>query len=221
VYGTVTVAETGAQWVPTVLCRRWLQSALLQRLDPNRIPGFRLLVEVVLKGRFIWSAEDPGLFLDGEAFGRPRRTEVALSLPSGDGRRGGDFETWFWLVQDPPPLPPPPNPVIPTPVLPNPVLTNPVILNPILGQPVRPLGPGLAPEADEEPAAPAPAGSAGAQRLTDVKGIGRARAALLAGKGINTPADLAAAEPARVAEILGIPEETARTLVEGAKGTPG
>ncbi len=120
--GTVTLAETGAQWAPTILCRRWLQSVLLQRLDPNRTPGFRLLLQVVLKGRFIWSAEDPSLFLDGEAFGRLRRTEVGFSLPSGDGRRGGDFEAWFWLVQDPVVVGPG-GPV-------NPVILNPVILNP-------------------------------------------------------------------------------------------
>ena len=101
--GAVSAVESGAQWVPSDGCRRWLEGIVFQRLNPNRIPGFRLLVQVILKGRFIWSAEDPDLFLDGEAFGRQARgrQEVGLTLPSGDGRRGGDFEMWFWLAPDP------------------------------------------------------------------------------------------------------------------------
>ncbi|HEY4592089.1 MAG TPA: carboxypeptidase regulatory-like domain-containing protein, partial [Thermoanaerobaculia bacterium] len=102
-----------------------------------------------------------------------------------------------------------PNP----PVNPNPVILNPVVLNPLVAQPAGPV------ELGEPSAQPAPAG--GAPRLTDVRGIGRARAAQLAGGGINTPADLAAAEPARVAEVLGVPEETARTLVESARAALG
>ena len=45
------------------------------------------------------------MFVDGDAFGTPSpdgRTEIlrdAAGLMSGDGRRGGDFEMWFWLVQ--------------------------------------------------------------------------------------------------------------------------
>jgi hypothetical protein len=200
--GTVSLADSGVQWAPTAICRRWLQSALLQRLDPNRTPGFRLLVQVILKGRFIWSADDAGTFLDGEAFGRPAAAQTqALTLPSGDGRRGGDFETWFWLVQDP---------LVVGPIGPiGPVVVGPVLVNPGL------ITPAVTPSA-ELPETPGEAPAA--RRLTDLRGIGRARAALLAGAGINTPADLAAADPARVAEILGIPEETARGLVEGAGG---
>ncbi len=164
---------------------------------------------MILKGRFIWSADDAGVFLDGEASTKPAAAAQtqALTLPSGDGRRGGDFETWFWLVQDPLVIGPagPVGPVIGNPVL-NPVLVNPV-LTPSSELPEAPAAP-----VDEPPADPA------AARLTDLRGIGRARAAQLAGGGIHTPADLAAAEPARVAEILGIPEETARGLVAGAEG---
>ena len=93
--GGVSLADPGVQWIPTVQCRRWLQTVLLQQLDPNRTPGFRLLVQVILKGKFIWSADDADVFLDGEGF----------------GRRGGDFEMWFWLVQDP--IVDPVNPVNP------------------------------------------------------------------------------------------------------------
>ena len=208
--GAVSLADPGVQWAPTALCRRWLQSALMQRLDPNRTPGFRLLVQVILKGRLIWSADDAGVFLDGEALGRPAAAQTAgLALPSGDGRRGGDFETWFWLVQDPLVIGPagPVGPVVIGPAVP--VIGNPVLVNPGLVNPVIAPSSELPDASGEAPAA---------QRLTDLRGIGRARAAQLAGQGIHTPADLAAAEPARVAEILGIPEETARGLVAGAGG---
>jgi hypothetical protein len=72
-----------------------------------------ILTRFVLKGNFIWSQTDPTLFLDGEAFGAqfdtvsgPVRTgsvgaNTAVSLPSGDKRRGGDFEMWFWLLAAP------------------------------------------------------------------------------------------------------------------------
>jgi hypothetical protein len=205
--GTVSLADSVVQWAPTAICRRWLQSALMQRLDPNRTPGFRLLVQVILKGRFIWSADDAAVFLDGEAVGKPAAAAQtqALTLPSGDGRRGGDFETWFWLVQDPLVV----GPIGPIgPVVVGPVLVNPGLISPVISPAVTP--------SSEPPEAPREAPAA--QRLTDLRGIGRARAALLAGAGLNTPADLAAADPARVAEILGIPEETARGLVEGAGG---
>ena len=45
--------------------------------------------------------KDPRLYLDGEAFGiRDENGLTALDLRegSGDGRKGGDFEMWFWLV---------------------------------------------------------------------------------------------------------------------------
>ncbi len=54
---------------------------------------------ITLKGNVIWSAEDPSLYLDGETLGTQRgETENNLRFPSGDGKRGGDFEMWFWLV---------------------------------------------------------------------------------------------------------------------------
>jgi hypothetical protein len=218
--GTVSLADPGVQWVPTVLCRRWLQASLLQQLDPNRT-GFRLLVQVILKGRFIWSADDPSVFLDGEAFGKSAAAAQtqALTLPSGDGRKGSDFESWFWLVQDPivtgPAGAPPVGPPSPGPVE-GPVLTPGIpVLNPVLVNPV------VVPTA-EQPEAPAEASAEAVAKLTDLRGIGRARAAQLASAGIQTPADLAAADPGRVAEILGIPEETARGLVaEAGDGKEG
>jgi hypothetical protein len=88
-------------WVP------WDSEVLawLAREVKNAQPqGFEgLLTHLVLKGNFIWAAEDPSVFVDGDSFGAPGdgRTEIlrdAAALMSGDGRRGGDFEMWFWLV---------------------------------------------------------------------------------------------------------------------------
>jgi hypothetical protein len=52
---------------------------------------------LILKGDFIWSANDSSMCLDGEAFGTLNNSNFPnnLRLPSGDGRRGGDFQMWF------------------------------------------------------------------------------------------------------------------------------
>jgi hypothetical protein len=63
-----------------------------------------LLAHLIVKGDFIWSQDDPTLFLDGETLGQRSpgsNTSVALRLPSGDRRRGGDFDAWFWIVAAP------------------------------------------------------------------------------------------------------------------------
>jgi Family of unknown function (DUF6519) len=79
------------------------------RLDPTglralvaRTPrGDRgLLTRVVLDGARIRSA-DGRLVLDGDSFGRAGADgRTLLQYPSGDGRRGGDFELWFWLTPE-------------------------------------------------------------------------------------------------------------------------
>ena len=65
--------------------------------------GSRILARLTLKGDFIWGRDDASLFLDGDAFGITRKDpdgsqHIGLRLPkSGDGRKGGDFEMWFWF----------------------------------------------------------------------------------------------------------------------------
>jgi hypothetical protein len=63
----------------------------------------RILTRLTLKGNFIWDQAQPDVYLDGESFGvrQPGTQTTDLRMPSGDGRRGGDFEMWFWLVQGP------------------------------------------------------------------------------------------------------------------------
>jgi hypothetical protein len=63
-----------------------------------------VLTRLTLKGNFIWDLATQTRYLDGDAFGIPGGggSNTSLALPSGDKRRGGDFETWFWLVSAPP-----------------------------------------------------------------------------------------------------------------------
>lgn len=74
-----------------------------------------ILCRLTLKGNFIWSLGNSRLYLDGDNFGAPKgrltrllgtpagilTPQAGTSLPSGDKRRGGDFETWFWIVAPP------------------------------------------------------------------------------------------------------------------------
>ncbi|MFZ4859026.1 MAG: DUF6519 domain-containing protein [Desulfuromonadaceae bacterium] len=74
-----------------------------KRLYPDKV-----LIRLTLKGNFIWSREaekwmekgQPGGFLDGETFraSAPKPGRSELIKPSGDNRRGGDFEMWFWIA---------------------------------------------------------------------------------------------------------------------------
>ena len=72
-----------------------------------------LLIRVTLKGNFIWrnTAEDelkrngPAGWLDDDAYGVSRSQHpnalhglIDPKLASGDRRRRGDFEMWFWLI---------------------------------------------------------------------------------------------------------------------------
>ena len=91
-------------WVPNDTQTITFIDRLLIALNESKLEFLekRLLARLTLKGNVIWGAEDPTLFLDGEAFGVARGTNIGLQLPqSGNGRRGGDFEMWFWLILPP------------------------------------------------------------------------------------------------------------------------
>jgi hypothetical protein len=75
---------------------------LLRQVVSSTPQGDRgILARLTLKGNFIWDRDNANRFLDGEAFGvqQPGSNNTSLRLPSGDGRRGGDFEMWFWLAR--------------------------------------------------------------------------------------------------------------------------
>jgi hypothetical protein len=67
-------------------------------------PDKGVLCRLILQGNFIWSLGNPRLYLDGDDFGvpNPRLALTTISLPTGDKRRGGVFQTWFWLTPDAP-----------------------------------------------------------------------------------------------------------------------
>lgn len=113
------------------LLDRIAQAAL--RLDRRALVRLRVL------GNFVWAADDRTRHLDGDLFGTPAQSGAGpvtgVRLPSGDGRRGGDLEMWFWLdrqVTEPnPPTPPTgPGPVVGPVVGP---IAGPVVGGPIIG----------------------------------------------------------------------------------------
>ncbi len=99
---TVGAANQFITWAPTAEARS-LMSSLPAQIPAND-PG--VLARLTLKGNFIWDQSTPPRYLDGEVLGvRASTNTTALKLPSGDRRRGGDFEMWFWLARQAPPLP--------------------------------------------------------------------------------------------------------------------
>jgi hypothetical protein len=109
-------------WTATRETRAWLQSQLFQMMTQLR-RGDRLLARFTLKGNFIWDRRNPDLYLDGEVFGTQAAgaDNTDIRLPSGNGRRGGDLEMWFWLV------PPPPAPTLTFPTATLTIVTQPTI----------------------------------------------------------------------------------------------
>jgi hypothetical protein len=77
---------------------------ILNQLISNALNERGVLAHLTVRGSFIWSQDDPTLFLDGDAFGQPPQAgnnNISLRLPSGDRRSGGDFNMWFWIVAAP------------------------------------------------------------------------------------------------------------------------
>ncbi len=98
VAANVTVDDNALFWVPIGQAQAWLTQRLFSTLIQLGRDG-RVLARLTLKGNFIWAQDDASLFLDGEVFGARRNApNTEIRLPSGDGRRGGDLEMWFWLV---------------------------------------------------------------------------------------------------------------------------
>jgi hypothetical protein len=78
-------------WVPNV--EQGFTNALnIMGNITRRIPA-----RLTLKGNFITARGAPDVYLDGDTFG-DLRDEFGIRRPSGDGRRGGDFEMYVWLT---------------------------------------------------------------------------------------------------------------------------
>lgn len=86
----VKANQKSIQWKPTPDA-----IAFLKKLFPF-LKDRRILARLHLKGNFIWTAADVEVYLDGELF--LFKNQDQLLFPSGDRRRGGNMEMWFWIV---------------------------------------------------------------------------------------------------------------------------
>ena len=92
---------------PITFLERILQKLEEKQKEKLLYPD-KILIRLTLKGNFIWSRDAeqwlekgaPGGFLDGDTFRAkaPQAGVSGLIMPSGDKRRGGDFEMWFWIA---------------------------------------------------------------------------------------------------------------------------
>jgi Family of unknown function (DUF6519) len=133
--GSVNSELESIFWQATNHTIDWL-GRLFTTLVQQKREVTRVLARLTVKGNFIWSERDPNVFVDGEVFGNqtPGRAITDIKFPSGDNRRGGDLEMWFWLV----PPPPPPTITVPTPtvtIVTQPTLTATIVTQPTLTLP--------------------------------------------------------------------------------------
>jgi len=99
----VQVNGNRISWLPSRFAVIGLNNVLNQMRQFGGRFGEQILARLKLKGNFIWAdrgnRREQRVYLDGETFRLPERDdEFGVQLPSGDGRRGGDFEMWFWLT---------------------------------------------------------------------------------------------------------------------------
>ena len=96
---SVTSEVESIFWQAADKTKDWLGN-LFSILVKQKREVSRLLGRLTVKGNFIWSEKNPNLYVDGEVFGVAASggAVTAVKLPSGDNRRGGDLEMWFWLV---------------------------------------------------------------------------------------------------------------------------
>lgn len=95
--GHARVNERNIDWIPSAAAIRFL-TIVIRRLQRAQITD-RVLAHLTLKGNFIFARGNPELNLDGDVFGRPASDRIDIELPSGDNRRGGDLDMWFWLEE--------------------------------------------------------------------------------------------------------------------------
>ncbi len=117
-HGKLETEGSSILWQPRPPARAWLETTLFEVLR-NAGQGEPILAWLRLRGNFIYSKADPSVLLDADVFGVPGDAaglgRTGITLPSGDGRRGGTLELWFWIVdvtvtltvdEPNPPLPP-------------------------------------------------------------------------------------------------------------------
>jgi hypothetical protein len=220
-------------WVPGTQApnnvQQWLADSVLSVvLAQTHGQIERVLARLTLEGNFIWGRTDREEYLDGDTFGVRGDQATAITLASGDGRRGGNFEMWFWLAAPPTPTPTVTTPtvtatftrptltatVVPTLTFTRPILTQPIATATLVGPIRSPVGGG--------PSVIVPRGPdrrrATSRPLSAVEGLSRAQARKLQAAGIRDAVTLAGSDPRDVAAILALRDRaTAAALVEAAK----
>jgi Family of unknown function (DUF6519) len=94
--GIVRVDGSSILWRPTGQAAHWLLGQYRKLIIAGKLD--RSLLHLTLKGNFVYAESDPSLDVDGEAFGILQESgPLDAALPSGDGRRGGNLDLWFWL----------------------------------------------------------------------------------------------------------------------------
>jgi Family of unknown function (DUF6519) len=93
--GIVRVDGKQILWQPTDAVAAWLLGQLRKLMSAAKFD--RLLLHLTLKGNFVYAAGDPTLDVDAEGFGVLQGAALDVGLPTGDGRRGGVLDLWFWL----------------------------------------------------------------------------------------------------------------------------
>ena len=83
-------------WQPTATAQQ-LIGEMASELSVLAFPP-RVLARLTIKGNMILSDAEAPFHLDGDAFFGP--AGVLTNSISGDGRRGGTYETYFWLTWD-------------------------------------------------------------------------------------------------------------------------
>jgi len=104
---SIEVKERTIRWIPARSLRGWIGGLLFPALKRARRDVDRLLVRLTLRGNFVLAMRvDPEVYLDADLY--RIRKDPGYDLPSGDRRKGGTLDLWFWLQEGT--APPPPTP---------------------------------------------------------------------------------------------------------------
>lgn len=94
---SVNVDDNSLFWTPSEECQEWMQKLLFPALRRAERGVDRLLARLTLRGSFLLAREpEREIHVDGDTF-RTRKVPGYV-VPSGDGRRGGTLDVWFWVA---------------------------------------------------------------------------------------------------------------------------
>ena len=96
----LSVSSTPSNNQPTILWKATSAAQLLIADMASELQGLsfppQVLARLTIKGNLILSTDDSPLYLDGDGFFTA--SGLLQNSSSGDGRRGGTFEMYFWLT---------------------------------------------------------------------------------------------------------------------------